>query len=107
MGNMINYTWKILKVFSDGELITGVKYSMIGTDNQTSIVSEGNHQFIDPELKIAFADVTEKDIIDWLEKDTFRDGQSHVKSGIERQFNALIPKEVDAPWMPATFTIGT
>ena len=104
---MINYTWKILKVFSDGELITGVKYSMIGTDNQTSIVSEGNHQFIDPELKIAFADVTEKDIIDWLEKDTFRDGQSHVKSGIERQFNALIPKEVDAPWMPATFTIGT
>ena len=104
---MINYTWKILKVFSDGELITGVKYSMIGTDNQTSIVSEGNHQFLDPELKIAFADVTEKDIIDWLEKDTFRDGQSHVKSGIERQFNALIPKEIDAPWIPATFTIGT
>jgi len=104
---MINYTWKILKVFSDGELITGVKYSMIGTDNQTSIVSEGNHQFIDPELKIAFADVTEKDIINWLEKDTFCDGQSHVKSGIERQFKALIPKEVDAPWMPKTFTIGT
>ena len=103
---MINYTWKILKVFSDGELITGVKYSMIGTDNQTSIVSEGNHQFIDPELNIPFADVTEKDIIDWLEKETFRDGQSHVKSGIERQFKTLIHQEVDAPWMPKTFTVG-
>ena len=102
---MINYTWKILKVFSEGELITGVQYSMIGTDNQTSIVSEGNHKFLDPELEIPFADVTEANVIEWLEKDTFRDGQSHVKSGIERQFKALIPQEVDAPWMPKTFTV--
>ena len=26
---MINYTWKILKIFSKNELITGVKYKLI------------------------------------------------------------------------------
>ena len=53
-----------------------------------------------------FLDVTEQMIVEWLEKETFRDGQSHIKSGIERQFNALELEKVIPPWMPQMYTPG-
>ena len=103
---MINYTWKILKVFSDGELITAVKYNLNGFDGKKSIDSEGTYKFIDPVLEIPFSEITQSKVIEWLETETLVDGQSHIKTGIEKQFNALEPVEVNAPWMPATFTPG-
>ena len=100
---MINYTWKILKIFSKNELITGVKYKLIG-DNQTIIIeSEGTYNFQDPVLILPFRDVTEAIVIDWLETETMVDGQSHIKSGIEKQFNALEYVEVVAPWLPQVY----
>ena len=103
---MINYKWEILHVFTKEELITGVKYRLIGKDEKKSIETEGTVFFADPELKVRFLDVTELMIVEWLEKETFRDGKSHVKSGIERQFNALELEEVIPPWMPQMFTVG-
>jgi hypothetical protein len=106
MGDMINYTWKILKLFSEGDLITAVKYNLNGFDGTKSINSEGTYQFIDPVLTIPLIDVKESNVIEWLEEATMVDGQSHIKTGIEKQFNALKPIEINPPWMPETFTPG-
>ena len=101
---MINYTWKIIKIFSKNELITGVKYKLIGDDQATIIESEGTYLFIDPVLNVPFLEVTEEMVIDWIEKETIVNGQSHIKSGIEKQFNELENVEVVAPWLPQVFT---
>ena len=101
---MINYTWKIIKIFSKNELITGVKYKLIGDDQATIIESEGTYLFVDPILIVPFLEVTEEMIIDWIEKETIVNGQSHIKSGIEKQFNELENVEVVAPWLPQVFT---
>jgi len=101
---MINYTWKILKIFSKNELITAVKYKLIGDDQTTIIESEGTYYFQDPVLILPFRDVTETILINWLNTETMVDGQSHIKSGIEKQFNALENIEVVAPWLPQVYT---
>lgn len=101
---MINYTWQIIKVFSKNELITGVKYKLIGDDQATIIESEGTYYFKDPVLVLPFRDVTEVIVINWLNTETMVDGQSHIKSSIEKQFNELKNIEVVAPWLPQVFT---
>ena len=101
---MTNYTWKIIKVFSKNELITGVKYKLIGDDQATIIESEGTYYFKDPVLILPFRDVTEAILINWLDTETIVNGQSHIKSGIEKQFNALENVEVVAPWLPQVYT---
>ena len=100
---MISYTWKVLNLYTKDELITGIKYLCTGFDGKMSIDSEGTMFFTDPEFSIPLEDVTELNCVNWLEKETDRDGQSHVKSGIERQFEALEHKETGLPWKPNTF----
>jgi len=101
---MINYTWKILKIFSKNELITKVKYKLIGDDQTTIIESEGTYCFQDPVLILPFRDITESIVINWLETETTIDGKSHIKTGIEKQFNDLENVEVVAPWLPQVYT---
>ena len=101
---MIAFTWKILNLYKKDDLITGIKYLCTGFYGIT-ISSEGTVFFTDPELKKPFKDVTEADCIEWLELETERDGQSHVKSGIERQFEKLQHQEVGLPWKPSTFKL--
>jgi len=102
---MIRYTWKITKVFSKDEVITGAKYHLIGEDEDFSVATEGYYYFINPELKTPFNEVTEEMVSNWIDKEAMRDGKNHIKSAIENQINAL--KEQDstiAPWMPQIFT---
>ena len=101
---MINYTWQIIKIFSKNDLITNVQYKLSGTDQITIIETEGTYLFIDPVLNVPFLEVTEEMVIDWIEKETIVNGQSHIKSGIEKQFNELENVEVVAPWLPQVFT---
>ena len=101
---MINYTWQIIKIFLKGDLIISVQYKLSGTDQITIIETEGIYLFNDPVLNIPFLDVTEEIVIDWIEKETIVNGQSHIKSGIEKQFNELENVEVVAPWLPQVFT---
>ena len=101
---MTNYTWQIIKVFSKNELITGVKYKLIGDNLVNIIETEGTYLFVDPILNVPFLEVTEEMVIDWIEKETIINGQSHIKSGIEKQFNALENVEVVAPWLPQVYT---
>jgi len=101
---MINYKWQIIKIFSKNDLITSVQYRLLGTDQITSIETEGIYLFNDPVLNVPFLEVTEEIVIDWIEKETIINGQSHIKSGIEKQFNNLENIEVVAPWLPQVFT---
>ncbi len=101
---MINYTWQIIKIFSKNELITGVKYKLIGDNLINIIETEGTYLFVDLVLNVPFLEVTEQMVIDWIEKETIVNGQSHIKSGIEKQFNELENVEVVAPWLPQVFT---
>ena len=101
---MINYTWQIIKIFSKNDLITSVQYKLSGTDQITIIETEGIYLFVDPVLNVPFLEVTEEIVIDWIEKETIVNGQSHIKSGIEKQFNELKNVEVVAPWLPQVFT---
>jgi len=103
---MIAFTWRILGLYSKDELITGIKYLCTGFDGKMSIDSEGTIYFTDPELDIPFAEVTEQQCIEWLEKETDRDGQSHIKTGIQKQFEALEHKEAGLPWKPSTFKMN-
>ena len=101
---MINYTWQIIKIFSKNDLITNVQYKLIGDNLVNIIETEGTYLFVDPVLNVPFLEVTEEMVIDWIEKETIVNGQSHIKSGIEKQFNELENVEVVAPWLPQVFT---
>jgi hypothetical protein len=101
---MITYTWEIKKIFSKDELIIGVQYKLLGNDQSSIIETEGTYLFNDPVLNVPFLEVTEEMVIDWIEKETIINGQSHIKSGIEKQFNELKNIEVVAPWLPQVFT---
>jgi hypothetical protein len=103
---MITYTWKILTLYTKGELITGIKYLCTGFNGKINIDSEGTIYFTDPQFNIPFDEITELHCIEWLEKETDEFGQSHIKNGIERQFKVLEHKEAVLPWMEAnTFRI--
>jgi len=100
----MNYTWKILEVFAKDEVITGAKYHLTGTEDDISVETEGNWYFDCPTAKVPFLEVTEEMIASWIEADAVRDGQNHIKMGIEKQIEALKShKPVPAPWMPQVF----
>ena len=101
------YLWKILEVFAKNEVITGAKYHLIGTDNEISIETEGYWYFDCPVSTIPYSEVTEEMLIEWIETDAMRDGQNHIKLGIENQINDLKNHQsAVAPWLlEETFTV--
>ena len=100
----MNYQWKILEVFAQDEVITGARYHLIGTEDDLSVETEGNWFFDCPTAKVPFLEVTEEMIIGWIEADAVKDGDNHIKKGVENQIKALKShKPVPAPWMPQVF----
>jgi hypothetical protein len=100
----MNYQWKILEVFAQDEVITGARYHLVGTDDDLSVETEGNWFFDCPTAKVPFLEVTEEMIIGWIEADAVKDGDNHIKKGVENQIKALKShKPVPAPWMPQVF----
>jgi len=100
----MNYQWKILEVFAQDEVITGARYHLIGTEDDLSVETEGNWYFDCPTAKVPFLEVTEEMIIGWIEADAVKDGDNHIKKGVENQIKALKShKPVPAPWMPQVF----
>jgi len=100
----MNYQWKILEVFAKDEIITGAKYHLTGSEDDLSVETEGNWYFDCPTAKVPFLEVTEEMIIGWIEADAVKDGDNHIKKGVENQIKALKShKPVPAPWMPQVF----
>jgi len=100
----MNYQWKILEVFAQDEVITGAKYHLTGSEDELSVETEGNWYFDCPTAKVPFLEVTEEMIAGWIEADAVKDGENHIKKGVENQIKALkLHKPVPAPWMPQVF----
>lgn len=103
---MINYQWKILEVFADGELITHVRYHLTGSDDVNSVETEGEWHFENPTIKKPISEIQEKDIIFWLQQETSKSEPNLIKLNLENQLNGLKgSKKIAFPWEVETFTI--
>ena len=100
----MNYQWKILEVFAKDEIITGAKYHLTGSEDDLLVETEGNWYFDCPAAKVPFLEVTEEMIVGWIEADAVKDGENHIKKGVENQIKALKShKPTPAPWLPQVF----
>jgi hypothetical protein len=99
----MNYTWKILDVFADKEVITSVKYHCVGFDGENSVETEGYVTFDEPEGKIPFSEVTEEMVAKWVEEATSVGGECLIKKRLAEQI--AVQKPVVAPWKPQVFTL--
>ena len=101
---MIHFTWKILEISAENEIITNAKYHVTANDDTNSVETEGNWTFNYP-INVPFADITEEMVAEWIEKETMRDGVNIIKSRLEEQLNTLnVNNTVVAPWLPQVFT---
>ena len=98
------FTWKILEVSAKDGVITHARYHVTATQDDKSVETEGNWYFECPTAKVPFLEVTEEMIVGWIEADAVKDGDNHIKKGVENQIKALKShKPVPAPWMPQVF----
>lgn len=99
------FTWKILEISATDELITHAKYYVAAQDGELVVETEGNWCFSDKILKKPFPEVTEEDVISWIEKETTQSGVNIIKSRLVEQLATLqSQKKVVAPWLPQVFT---
>jgi len=103
---MINYAWKFLELFAENDKLVSVRYLLTGTDGQTTVSSEGKHNFQIETVNKTLAQIVESDLVQWIEKDTTVDDLNLIKLAIENQINSLnTAQKVDFPWLTGTFTI--
>ena len=95
--------WQILEIHVDDELITHVRYFAWIEKDGKRVETEGHWYFNEPSLTVPLADVTEDMLLQWLVKDTTKDGLNPIKSRLEEQLKAQ-KQPVPAPWMPQTYT---
>ena len=103
---MAGFTWKILGVSADGELITHAKYHVIAEDEDgTTVETEGNWWFNGKEIIKPFAEVTQDDVAKWIKEETTQYGENLIESRLEEQLAYLKKNRVVvAPWLPQIFT---
>jgi predicted RNA binding protein with dsRBD fold (UPF0201 family) len=101
----MEFTWKIYKVIAKGENIVGVYFGLSATDGKNTVSMEGEHTFKDGTVNIAYKDIKEYNLINWLSSET--DEQNLLKPNLEKQLNSLKnPINNDMPWLADTFTPG-
>jgi len=97
----MEFTWKILKVFADDEVITSVHYGLSATDGINVVETEGEHTFKKGVVDVPYANIKEYNLTDWLNSDT----SNEIKKNLEQQLNSLkTPKNTKLPWLADTFT---
>jgi hypothetical protein len=102
----MNFTWKILELFANGDQLVAVRYLLSGTDGVNTVESEGRHNFELGTVNKKFDEIVELDIRNWIEKDTTKNDINPIKLAIENQLKALeTAKKVDFPWLANTFTV--
>ena len=102
---MITFEWKILEISADGDLITHAKYHVLAqADTGEKVETEGNWWFSDKILNKPFNEVTEADVILWIQNETTQNGVNLIKSRLEEQLASLTGNGVVvAPWLPQKF----
>ena len=100
------YEWKILGVTADETgLITEARYFASLELDDVKVETEGNWYFNEPKLIIPFEQVTEENVIAWIQKEATKDGDNSVECRLNEQLEALASqRDTVAPWMPQVFT---
>jgi hypothetical protein len=57
---MNKYTWKILNVTANGDLITHAEYKVTATDGKNTVETEGNFYFQGKDINIPYKEVVKK-----------------------------------------------
>ena len=82
-------------------MITAARYLCSESKGDNVVETEGWWRFAEPKLNVAFADVTEDMIVQWV---TDAIG-AQVKARLDEQLATLeSQKKVIAPWLPQVFT---
>jgi len=98
------YKWTLKEVTSENDLITHAYYHVSVTDGENTVETEGNHYFKGNEIKVPYAEVREKTILDWINDETTIDEVSSIKSRLDAQLLELKKdKKVGFPWLANTF----
>jgi hypothetical protein len=103
---MINYEWKILKVFSENEKIVEVQFLLKAQNETNTVETEGYHSFFEGTIVKPYSEIKEEDLIRWLDQDTTKNDVNNIKLNLEKQLKALNnSKKNEFPWLANTFTI--
>ena len=87
------YNWQIKSITLKGDLITSAHYHVAARD----IATEGHWTFKKPVLIKPFAEVTQQDIISWVDHES-----AHaITDRLDEQ--AVTVERVDLPWMKNAF----
>ena len=98
------YKWTLKEVTSENDLITHAYYHVSVTDGENTVETEGNHYFKGNEIKVPYAEVREKTILDWINDETTIDDVSSIKSRLDEQLLELKKeKTIGFPWLANTF----
>ena len=102
----MNYVWKISELKCDESAIYQAKYHVTIQEDDLSVETEGYWTFSNTALKIPFDQVTEEMIVEWIQKETMRDGICIIKSRLKEQLDSLSKSQFSPPpWMPQTFSV--
>jgi DUF971 family protein len=99
------FTWKILNISAEGELITHAFYKALANVEDHVVEVYGNHWFSDKTIKIPFDDVKEQDVIDWVRLETSVGEKNLIELDLLNQLEALKLEEIDLPWLPKKFRL--
>ena len=98
------YTWKLVEVTANNNLVTHAYYHVSATDGENTVETEGNHYFKGNEAKIPYEEVREQTILNWINDETTIDDVSSIKSRLDEQLLELKKdKKVGFPWLANTF----
>jgi len=89
--------WKITDIHAKDGVITTAKYHV----TNGVIETEGYWHFPDVG-DLAFNQITEEMVIEWIKSASMKDGENIIESRIEAQADQ--PQKVTPPWLPQTFT---
>jgi len=99
------FNWKITDIQASDGLITQAKYHVTLSKDGETIETEGHWRFGDPVAKVAFDQVTEEMVIDWVKEEATQYGKNIIESSLTEQLERLKAPKVLPPWVPQVFSL--
>jgi beta-glucosidase/6-phospho-beta-glucosidase/beta-galactosidase len=102
----MTYTWEVtgLKNTSDGTVVQ-TYWKKTGTDSDGNVgtfsgATPFNNGDPDSDDYVAFAALTETDVLGWIQAIVVGDYETHVNGQIQKQIDQLAVSDADMPWAP-------
>jgi len=102
---MITFKWSVIDMIEESGAFTEVKYQVIASDESSTVTTHGNWLFKDKSHQVTDQTI-EKDIIDWIKKESIIDESCIIESNLEKQLASLNQQNsIKKPWVKPTFTV--